>query len=45
MIKEKVSIFDKMVNIFKDNIKNIDDERRKRSDLKYNYEPLANYQK
>ena len=37
MIKEKVSIFGKMLNIFKDNIKNINDERRKRSDLKYNY--------
>jgi hypothetical protein len=35
MIEEKVSIFGKMVNIFKDNIKNIKDERRQRSDLKY----------
>ena len=37
MSGEKVSIFAKMVNIFKDNIKNIKDERRQRSDLKYNY--------
>ena len=37
MIEEKVSIFNVMVNIFKDNIKNIKDERRQRSDLKYNY--------
>ena len=33
MIKEKVSIFDKMVNIFKDNIKNIDDERGTQANL------------
>jgi len=37
MQEEKVSIFGKMVNIFKDNIKNIKDERRQRSDLKYSY--------
>ena len=37
MIEEKVSIFGKMLNIFKDNIKNIKDERRQRSDLKYSY--------
>ena len=37
MAEEKVSIFDRMMNIFKDNIKNIKDERRQRSDLKYSY--------
>ena len=37
MIEEKVSIFNVMVNIFKDNIKNIKDDRRKRSDLKYSF--------
>jgi len=37
MIEEKVGIFDRMINIFKDNIKNIKDERRKRSDLKYEF--------
>jgi hypothetical protein len=37
MSEERVSIFAKMINIFKDNIKNINDERRQRSDLKYSY--------
>jgi len=37
MIEDKVSIFNKMINIFKDNIKNIKDERRQRADLKYSY--------
>ncbi|MEA2049566.1 MAG: transposase, partial [Campylobacterota bacterium] len=40
MVDEKVSIFSKMVNIFKGNIKNIKDERRQRSDLKYNYSDI-----
>ncbi len=30
MIEEKVSIFSKMLYIFKDNIRNIKDERRQR---------------
>lgn len=40
MTEEKVSIFGKMVNIFKDNIKNINDKRRQRSDLKYSFEDI-----
>ena len=37
MTERKVSIFNKMLNIFKDAIKNIKDDRRQRSDLKYSY--------
>jgi len=37
MAEEKVSIFGRLLDIFKDNIKNIKDERRQRSDLKYSY--------
>jgi hypothetical protein len=37
VIGKKASIFDNLVNIFKDNIKNIKDERRQRSDLKYEF--------
>jgi hypothetical protein len=37
MIDKKESIFNNLINIFKDNIKNIKDDRRKRSDLKYSF--------
>jgi len=37
MAEERVSIFNRIVNVFKDNIKNLKDERRQRSDLKYSY--------
>jgi len=40
MIEEKVSIFNKMVNIFTNNIKNIKDTRRQRIDLKYNFNEI-----
>ena len=40
MTEEKVSIFSKMVGIFKNNIKNIKDNRRKRSDLKYSFNDI-----
>ena len=35
MSEEKISIFETILHIFKSNIKNIPDERRKRSDIKY----------
>jgi len=37
MIEDKVSIFNKMLNKFKDSITNINDDRRQRTDLKYSY--------
>jgi len=40
MLREKVSIFGKLLDIFKDNIKNIKDTRRQRSDLKYNLDEI-----
>jgi len=41
MSEEKISIFETMLHIFKSNIKNIPDERRKRSDIKYSYTDIV----
>ena len=40
MLEEKISIFNKMVNIFNDCITNIKDTRRQRSDLKYSFNEI-----
>jgi len=40
MLREKVSIFGELLDIFKDNIKNIKDTRRQRSDLKYSFNEI-----
>jgi len=40
MTEKKVSIFGKLLDIFKDNIKNIKDTRRQRSDLKYSFNEI-----
>jgi len=40
MREKKVSVFNKMVNILTDNIKNIKDTRRQRSDLKYSFNEI-----
>jgi len=40
MTKDKIGIFDKLINIFKKNIADIKDPRRQRSDIQYTFSDI-----